>query len=754
MPPPPAPFRRALERLEDRLNLTPVPFNAAFQAELEAVLREDNIPQVSFAFSRGDEVFTGGGTNDAFFARSGLAVPADPAADSLLRVASMSKFFTANAILVLQQQGKLSVQDSFLERLGVRRGDSVSGKDPTDPTRDVSARLPDYLFDVTIAQLLQMVSGLPDVVPADSIAFPARRDVYDQPQGLHGSYASLAFAGPPKWTDGPATLEQGNRYYLYQTALAPQGTPAGNPGYVVQPPGTVYDYNNNNFTLLGGVVEHVSGKKYFDFLSEAVLTPLGITTPLAVAPATAERMVGEASADLAGAYPTEVRYYQPNAGTGPSVIPNPDAAADPFFGAFDVPAPYANRSMDAARSAGGLVVTPAAAVTLMRSFSQAAGGVQTGPITPASAAQALARPPGDPAREPTGGWFGFGLNVTPGGKITWAKGGNFAGTVSSLAHAANGTVSSIVITAEPPGFVGDDPDAPKVNAFDAIRELIDKYYLSSKTFEVVGGGDQGAVAGTAFAAPVQVVVKDGLGLPVGTGVPVTFALPAGGPSAGFGGSATVMTGPGGVAIAPPLVANGLVGAYTLTAEVAGFAPTATVADLRNLPAEFLVGAGPGGGPAVQVYSTVTGQPVGSFFAFEPTFAGGVRVAVGDVNNDGYADYVLGAGSGGGPRVRVLSGKDRSPLADFFAFEPTFGGGVYVAAGDVDGDGYSDVVVGAGAGAGPRVTVFGGNGLGVLADFFAFAPTFAGGVTVAAADLDGDGRAEVVAGAGPGGGPAV
>jgi hypothetical protein len=126
--------------------------------------------------------------------------------------------------------------------------------------------------------------------------------------------------------------------------------------------------------------------------------------------------------------------------------------------------------------------------------------------------------------------------------------------------------------------------------------------------------------------------------------------------------------------------------------------------------DVIAAAGPGGGPHVLVYDGATGNEVASTFAFEPSFTGGLSVAAGDVNADGYADLVVGAGAGGGPRIKVLSGRDLSVLADFFAFEADFRGGVTVAAGDVDGDGRADVVAAPAAGGGPRVRAFGGPGI--------------------------------------------
>jgi hypothetical protein len=191
--------------------------------------------------------------------------------------------------------------------------------------------------------------------------------------------------------------------------------------------------------------------------------------------------------------------------------------------------------------------------------------------------------------------------------------------------------------------------------------------------------------------------------------------------------------------------------------------TTTLVSFSNIqqpsPIGLLVTApGPGAPPVILVYDAQSGQLKFTIQAFDSSFTGGVRVAVGDVNHDGIPDIIAAQGPGGNGLIHVYSGATgqllAGPLGSFQPFGPGYHGGINVAAGDVNGDGYANVIVGQDQGGQPEVKVYSGKNGSVLDDFLAYKSTFSGGVTLAAADLNHTGKADIIVGLGPGGPPLV
>lgn len=159
--------------------------------------------------------------------------------------------------------------------------------------------------------------------------------------------------------------------------------------------------------------------------------------------------------------------------------------------------------------------------------------------------------------------------------------------------------------------------------------------------------------------------------------------------------------------------------------------------------EIITGTGAGAGPQVRIFDS-NGQLIHpGFFAFDKNFRGGVSVAMGDINADGYMEIIAGAGKGMAPQVSIFNRQGKPAGASFLAYDKNFKGGVNVAVGDLNGDKKSEIITGAGVGGGPHVRIFNEQGKS-LNSFFAFDKSKRLGVKVSVGDADGDGKMEILA----------
>ena len=188
------------------------------------LMANDRVPGVVYGVIAGGEVAHVTGLGSV----SGPGVEeCAPDEHTVFRIASMTKSFTAAAILLLRDEKRLGLDEPVASYVPAVAGFRL-------PTTDSPA--------ITVRHLLSMASGL----------------------ATDDAWGDRHLDGTAEWMD--ALLAAGGTF-----AVAP---------------GTAFEYSNYGFAILGRVIDNVSGAPYQRFITERLLVPLGMSATTWVAPST------------------------------------------------------------------------------------------------------------------------------------------------------------------------------------------------------------------------------------------------------------------------------------------------------------------------------------------------------------------------------------------------------------------------------------------------------------------------------------
>ncbi len=126
------------------------------------------------------------------------------------------------------------------------------------------------------------------------------------------------------------------------------------------------------------------------------------------------------------------------------------------------------------------------------------------------------------------------------------------------------------------------------------------------------------------------------------------------------------------------------------------------------------------------------------------------IALSDLGSDNVQEILVASGYGSPTIVSVLR-KDGSHIGSFFPYDEHFSGGASLTTCDIDGDGFQEIITGAGFSGGPQVRIFTRYGIPTGKQFFAYNETFFGGIDVLCKNIIGDATPEIITLPGPTGG---
>ncbi|MCA9212512.1 MAG: serine hydrolase, partial [Planctomycetales bacterium] len=372
-------------------------------AVLANFLKTHRIPGASLAITDGSRLVYARGFG---YADVGRREPVTP--QSLFRIASISKPITAAAILRLVDQAKLSLDDKVLDIIKY------------DPYLEGDAKSDERQNDITIRDLLQHRGG------------------WDRDQSFDAMFMSTEFS-QLLGVVPPASPETIIRVML--------GKPLD------FAPGQRYAYSNYGYSLLGRVIETVTGKPYEEYVKHDVLSPIGVSA----------MCIGATRLD--GRKENEVRYYDPRLGS--SVFAEDLGSS--------VPQPYGAWHLEAMDSHGAWL---ASASDLVR-FASNLDSPEDSILSAESISEMTKRPEGLAGHTedgtPKSNYYGLGWSVTrdDNGRLRLSHSGSLPGTNTILIRRPDGRNVALLfntrVTAKESRVVGAVlPDLE--NAIDNVKQ--------------------------------------------------------------------------------------------------------------------------------------------------------------------------------------------------------------------------------------------------------------------------------------------